>query len=103
MRQGVSTNRVGSQILHKTYIVDSGAYGLPRGQDYTQVLANVRRAIISDQNAAGDGNLRATIWLRPGRLYDYTNNRWPVGIQYLAVESDPNFYGNSTALAERKR
>jgi hypothetical protein len=89
-RQGVSANRVGSQILHKTYIVDSGAYGLPRGHDYTQVLANVRRAIISDQNAAGDGNLRATIWLRPGRLYDYTNNRWPVGIQYLTVESDPN-------------
>ena len=96
VRQGVSANRVDDQILHKTYIVDSGAYGLPRGQDYTQVLANVRRAIIADQNSAGDGNLRATIWLRPGRLYDYTNNRWPVGIQYLAVESDPNYSSTGT-------
>ena len=96
VRQGVSANRVGSQILHKTYIVDFGAYGLPRGQDYTQVLANVRRAIVADQNSAGDGNLRATIWLRPGRLYDYTNNRWPVGIQYLAVESDPNYSSTGT-------
>ena len=59
-------------------------------------LRIVRRAIIADQNAAGDGNLRATIWFRPGRLYDYTNNRWPVGIQYLTVESDPNYSSTGT-------
>jgi len=101
VRQGVSANRVGSQILHRTYIVDSGAYGPPHGQDYTRVLANLRRAIIADQNAAGDGNLRATIWFRRGRLYDYTNNRWLAGIQYLTVESDPNY--NSTGTRPRLR
>ncbi len=91
VRQGVTENRVRDQILHKTYVVDSGAYGHPRGQDYTQVLLNLRKAIVMDQIAAGDGNLRATIQFRRGSLYDYTNNRWPVGLQYMTVESEPGF------------
>ncbi len=90
VRQGVTANRVDDQILHKTYVVDSGDYGLPRGQDYTQVLMRLRRAILSDQIAAGDGNLRATVLFHRGKLYDYTNNRWPVGIQYLTVACDPH-------------
>src|SRR6266404_6426434 len=40
VRQGVKENRVGDQILHKTYVADSGAHGRPRGHDYTQVLIN---------------------------------------------------------------
>jgi hypothetical protein len=91
VRQGVTASRSGNQILHKTYAVDSGDYGLPQGQDYTQVLMKLRRAIIQDQIAAGDGNLRATILFRRGQLYDYTNNRWPVGVQYITVESDPGY------------
>src|SRR6266478_2524810 len=42
VRKGVTENRVGDQILHKTYVVDSCAYGRPRGDDYTQVLMNLR-------------------------------------------------------------
>ena len=99
VRQGVTENRVGDQILHKTYVVDSGAYGRPRGDDYTQVLMNLRRTIVNDQIAAGDGNLRATIQFRRGQRYDYTNNRWPVGIQYITVESEPDV----NAAGERPR
>jgi hypothetical protein len=85
----VLANRTGTQILHKTYAVDSGAYGTPSGPDYTSVLMRVRQAIIKDQIAAGDGNLRATILLHRGRRYDYTNNSWAAGIQYLTVQPDP--------------
>jgi hypothetical protein len=89
VRQGVRSDRQGEQILHKTYDVDSGIYGAPADQDYTQVLLNIRQTIVVDQAAAGDGNLRATIRFRRGRLYDYTDNTWPAGLQYITVEPEP--------------
>jgi hypothetical protein len=85
---GVTANRRGRAILHRDYVVDSGEYGVPSGADYTEVLMKVRRAIILDQKAVGDGNLRATIVFHGGRQYDYVNNRWTFGIQYLAIRSD---------------
>ena len=36
--QGVTANRTGDQILHKTYDPMSGAYGSTNGNDYTAVL-----------------------------------------------------------------
>ena len=39
--RGVTANRTGCQILHKTYDPMSGAYGLPRGNDYTAVLNRI--------------------------------------------------------------
>lgn len=86
--RGVTSRRIGSDILHKTYIVDSGTYGVPDKSDYTGVLMNIRRAILADQAAAGDGNVRAAIVFRGGRTYGYTNNRWTFGIQYLTIASD---------------
>jgi hypothetical protein len=91
VREGVTSNRVGDQILHRTYSVDSGVFGHPRGNDYTDVLLNVRQAILADQIAAGDDSLRATIYFRRGNLYDYTINSWPVGIQYASFEPDPDY------------
>jgi hypothetical protein len=41
-----------------------------------------------DQNAVGDGNLRATVILRAGNQYNFINNRWTWGIQYLTVQTD---------------
>jgi hypothetical protein len=89
VREGVTANRAGSQILHKIYDVDSGLYGGPTGQDYTTVLLNIRRTAIADQRAAGDGNLRAVIYFSRGKTYDYTVNDWLVGLQYVTVMADP--------------
>ncbi|MGK9248061.1 hypothetical protein KXS07_37400, partial [Inquilinus limosus] len=75
-------------VLHRDYVVDSGEYGMPAGSDYTEVLMKIRRAIVLDQKAVGDGNLRATIVFQGGRQYDYANNRWTFGIQYLEIRSD---------------
>jgi hypothetical protein len=86
--QGVTPRRTADQILHKTYAVDSGNWGTPDGLDYTAVLLNLRQAIVNDQAAAGDGNLRATVVFGAGKEYRYTNNRWPWGIQFLALQSD---------------
>ena len=85
---GVTTAPAGRGILQKDYVVDSGDYGMPVGTDYTDVLMNIRRAIILDQETAGDGNLRATVIFHGGRQYDYANNRWTFGIQYLKLRSD---------------
>lgn len=76
-----------SQILHKTYLVDSGIWGLPTGSDYTTVLLNIRKALINDQASAGEEKLRATIVFESGRQYDYTDNRWPFGMQYLDIRT----------------
>ena len=89
VREGVTANRTGTQILHKIYDVDSGIYGLPDGQDYTKVLLSIRKAIIADQAAEGDGNLRASIYFRRGKAYDYTVNSWLAGLQYVFVMPDP--------------
>lgn len=85
---GVTARRTRSAILHRDYVVDSGEYGTPAGTDYTEVLMKIRRAIILDQKAVGDGNLRATIIFHGGREYGYANNRWTFGIQYLEIRSD---------------
>ncbi|MGK9237412.1 hypothetical protein KXR74_37360, partial [Inquilinus limosus] len=69
-------------------MVDSGEYGMPAGSDYTEVLMKIRRAIVLDQKAVGDGNLRATIIFQGGRQYDYADNRWTFGIQYLSIRTD---------------
>lgn len=91
VREGVTENRIGNRILHKTYDVDGGTYGRPDGQDYTDVLLAIRRAVIADQETAGEGNLRATIHFRRGRTYDYSVNDWLAGLQYVAVAADPRF------------
>jgi hypothetical protein len=85
---GVTARRTKSAILHRDYVVDSGEYGTPVGTDYTEVLMKIRRAIILDQKAVGDGKLRAAIIFHGGRQYDYANNRWTFGIQYLDIRSD---------------
>ncbi|WP_162917281.1 cadherin repeat domain-containing protein [Dongia deserti] len=91
VREGVILDRTAGQILHKIYDVDSGRYGRPDGLDYTNVLLNIRRAVMADQRAAGDGNLRATIYFRRGKTYDYTVNDWLSGLQYISVEPDPRY------------
>jgi hypothetical protein len=101
VREGVTANRTGSQILHKVYEVDSGIYGQPDGQDYTKVLLNIRRTIIADQEAAGEENLRARIYFRRGKAYDYTVNTWLAGLQYVAVTADPRY--NPDGLRPRLR
>jgi hypothetical protein len=91
VKKGVTANRTGDQILHKTYRVDSGAFGKPKGTDYTQVLLNIQKAVLADQIAAGDGKLRATILFRRGVTYNYTNNSWSGGMQYVTIAPDPGF------------
>lgn len=91
VREGVTANRTGTQILHKIYDVDSGIYGRPDGQDYTKVLLSIRRAVIADQEATGEENLRATIYFRRGKAYDYTVNSWLAGLQYVSVMADPRY------------
>jgi hypothetical protein len=73
------------QVLHKTYDPHSGTWGTPTGNDWTAVFNAMQAAIISDQTAASDGCLHAHIPLQRGTQYDYTNNCWPAGIQYLNV------------------
>jgi hypothetical protein len=85
---GVTARRTRSAILHRDYVVDSGEYGTPVGTDYTEVLMKIRRAIVLDQKAVGDGKLRAAIIFHGGRQYDYVDNRWTFGIQYLEIRSD---------------
>jgi len=85
---GVTARRTKSAILHRDYVVDSGEYGVPVGTDYTEVLMKIRRAIILDQKAVGDGKLRPAIIFHGGGQYDYSNNRWTFGIQYLDIRSD---------------
>lgn len=89
VREGVTADRTGAQILHKIYDVESGIYGRPDGQDYTNVLLSIRRAVIADQAAAGEGNLRARIYFKRGIAYDYTVNNWLAGLQYVSVMADP--------------
>jgi hypothetical protein len=89
VRQGITANRTGTLILHKTYNPDSGTYGKPTGTNYNTVFQNISAAILADQVANGDENLRATILLKRGNTYDYTQNRWPCGVQYLTVMDDP--------------
>jgi hypothetical protein len=91
VREGVTANRTGTQILHKIYDVDSGIYGQPDGQDYTNVLLSIRRAVIADQEATGEGSLRARIYFRRGKTYDYTVNSWLAGLQYVSVMADPRY------------
>jgi|UPI00048925EC hypothetical protein len=90
VKKGVTENRAADQILSKVYYVDSGHFGQPVGQDFTEVLSSIHSAIVKDQIVAGDGNLRATIYFRRGKRYDYRENNWPAGIQYLTVAPDPN-------------
>ena len=85
---GVTGQRSGNEILHKDYVVDSGDYGTPVGTDYSAVLMNIRRAIVLDQKSAGDGRLRAAIIFQGRHQYDYVNNRWTFGIQYLEMRTD---------------
>lgn len=90
VRQGVTSNRTGTQTLHKTYDPHSGTYGSPSGNNnWTQVLLNINGAIIADQFSAGNENLRATIIFRHGVTYQYTNNNWLSGIQYFRCIDDP--------------
>jgi len=56
---------------------------VPTGNDWTSVFNAMQAAILSDQAAAGDGRLRVSIPLHRGAQYDYTNNCWLSGIQYL--------------------
>jgi len=95
VRQAVTANRTGTQILHKTYNPDSGMHGKPKGTNYNAVFQNISAAILADQVANGNENLRTTILLRRGSRYDYTQNRWPCGIQYLTVMDDPAFPSGS--------
>lgn len=88
VREGVTSSRTGYQILHKDYVVSSGTYGSPTGSDYATVLANIRNTITAtDQPAAGDNNLCATIVFNAGVSYDYSDNRWTFGIQRLKIRS----------------
>jgi hypothetical protein len=89
--QGVTANQTGTQILHKTHDPHSGAYGAPTGTDWTTVLLNMQKAILADQVAAGDEKLRATIMFRRGVTYNYTDNTWANGIQYLTVRDNPAY------------
>jgi hypothetical protein len=85
---GVTTTGTPSntgQIWHKTYDPHSGIWGSPNVNDWTAVFNAMQTTIISDQGAAGDGLLHASIPLHRGAQYDYTNNCWLSGIQYLQV------------------
>ncbi|MDD5674307.1 MAG: hypothetical protein PHC61_09095 [Chitinivibrionales bacterium] len=82
------TLTITSSIQVKTYLVDPGLYGSPAGSNYNTVLMNLRAAIIADQTAAGDEKLRATVVFHAGKLYQYTENRWDYGIQYLTLKTD---------------
>jgi len=83
---GITSGTPGAnQVLHKTYDPHSGAWGRPTGNNWTAVFNAMQAAIISDQKAAGDGRLRVSIPLHRGVQYDYTNNCWLTGIQYLQV------------------
>ena len=83
--QGVTANRTGSQILHKTYRPES--FGSPRGTNYTAPLLAMQKQILADQSAAGNGNLRALVQFTKGKTYEYTNNQWMTGVQYYRVEA----------------
>ena len=89
--QGVTSNRSAYQILHKTYDPHSGTYGNPSGSNWTTVLLNIQTAILADQVSNGSEQLRATIVFRHGNTYNYTDNTWSSGVQYLTVRDDPAF------------
>ena len=77
-----------SQILHKTYDPGSGTWGVPSGNNWTNVFKAMQAAILADQarcNAVHDESLRATIPLQRGKTYQYTNNGWLTGIQYFQL------------------
>jgi hypothetical protein len=77
-----------SQIAHKTYDPGSGTWGTPTGSDWTSVLNAMQTAILSDQtacNAVRDGSLRVDVPFQRGTTYNYTNNGWATGIQYLNI------------------
>lgn len=83
--QGVTANRTGSQILHKTYRPES--FGSPSGTNYTAPLLAMQKQILADQSAAGDGNLRVVVQFAKGKTYEYKNNQWMTGVQYYRVEA----------------
>jgi hypothetical protein len=85
VREGVTSNRTGYQVLHKNYNVDS--FGPPVGNDWRNSLINLRNTIVADQTAAGDNNFLAGITFTAGQSYDYSDNRWTFGIQRLKLRS----------------
>jgi hypothetical protein len=77
-----------SQIRHATFDPHSGTWGTPTGNDWTAVFNAMQKAILSLQttcNAVHDESLRVKIPLHRGTTYQYTNNRWVEGIQYLQI------------------
>lgn len=81
VRQGVTSGRTGTQVLHKDYVVSSGTYGTPVGQDYSAVMMAIRTQIETDQAANGEDNIRPTVVFNAGQNYDYENNRWTYGMR----------------------
>lgn len=66
------TLHVVSDITHKTY----------KPEDFAGNLTNMRSRILSDQEAAGDGKLRARIEFAKGKTYTYTDNHFLTGVQF---------------------
>jgi hypothetical protein len=62
----------GKDILHKTY----------KPEDFGGNLTNMQSRILSDQEAAGDGLLRARIEFKRGKTYTYADNHWLTGVQF---------------------
>ena len=98
VRQGVTSNRTGTQILHKTYDPHSGTWGTPSGNNWQSVFTAMAAAIITDQVAAGNENHRATWLTRAGVTYQYTTNGFFSGIQYLTVAMDPAHSTGATPI-----
>lgn len=75
-------------VTRKIYAVNSGAYGLPSGSDYTAVLFAIRAQIIADQKAVPDERFRAVVEFDPAvPVYGCTDNRWTYGVQFLEMRS----------------
>jgi hypothetical protein len=100
VKAGVTSGWTTGQILHKTYLPDSGTYGTPKGNNYTTVFNAINSQILADQKTVGDFNLRASVLLRTGKTYNYTNNAWGNGVQYLTVDVDPNFAGGANPICQ---
>lgn len=81
-----------SDITHKTY----------RPEDFGGNLPNMRSRILSDQDAAGYGKLRARIEFAKGKTYKYTDNHFLTGVQYyecVAIGSGANPKLQNTSAA----
>jgi hypothetical protein len=88
LRAVTSGTPTSGQIRHATFDPHSGTWGRPSGNDWTNVFNAMHTAIISLQNtcnAVADESLRVFIPLARGTTYQYTNNQWTNGIQYLQV------------------